>query len=214
MELLITGTLHDTLDRCNQVFFDNQPLTALERYELVHEIAAGLARGETNAPPEGMRLFTGERLRTRLAANAIRFEEAARALVLLDSPTVDGVMALEEARRRLAGRCFTDGCTLGECAHATIGWLRYLAVTDFPDTGRRLEAGLRRVNGARDGYGRWKGMPFYYTLLMLCELDSPAAHSELGYAAPVCERMLPMQAPDDVYGQRRRAVLERALCLS
>ncbi len=214
MELQIASTLNDTLDRCNLAFFEGQPLTALERYDLVREISTGIEREDAGALQEGMHLFTGERLRIRLAANAIRFEEGARALILLDSPTVDGVLALEEARRHLAGKCFTDGCCEGECAHAMVGWLRYLAVTDLPDTERRLEAGLRQVKGLRDATGRWKGLPFYYTLLMLSEQDSPAARRELRYAAAACEKLLPMQPLDEVYGQRRRAVLERVLCLS
>ncbi len=210
MELQMTATLVETLDRCNLAFFEGQSLTALDRYEMVREIAANLDWEDG----DGLRLFTGERLRTRFAANAIRCAESARALILLDSPTVDGVMMLEEARRRLLGRCFTDGCTLGECAHAAIGWLRYLSVTDFPDTQRRLEAGLKVVHGLRDANGRWKDLPFYYTLLMLSEQDSPAARRELRYAAPACERLLAMQPLDEVYGLRRRTVLERVLCLS
>ncbi len=209
MELQITASLAETLDRCNLAFFEGQPLTALERYESVREIAANLEREES----DGLRLFTGESVRTHFAANAIRCAESARALILLDSPTVDGVLALEAARSRLVGKCFTDGCTQGECAHASIGWLRYLAVTDFADTGRRLDAGLKTIHSLREAGGRWKALPFYYTLLMLSEQDSPAARRELRYAAPTCERLLAMQAVDEVYGLRRRAVLERALCL-
>lgn len=213
MELQIAATLDETLERCNLAFFEGETLTALERYELVHAIAAGILQEDRRAATGDLRLFTGERLHTRLAANAIRCEESARALILLDSPTVDGVLALEEARRRLAGKCFTDGCTLGECAHASVGWLRYLAVTDLPDTERRLEIGLRRVNALRDSTGRWKSLPFYYTLLMLSEQDNPLARRELHYAVPACEKLLTMQSMDEVYGQRRLAVLERVLCL-
>lgn len=214
MELQIANTLTESIDRCNLAFFENQPLTALERYEMVHGIAANLESETAELGGEDLYLFTGERLRTRAAASSILLEESARALILLDSPTVDGVMALEAARRRLAGKCFTDGCTLGECAHAAMGWLRYLAVTDLPDTERRLEIGLRRVNALRDANGRWKGLPFYYTLLMLAEQDSPLARRELRYAAPACEKILSMQPVNEVYGQRRLAVLERVLCLS
>lgn len=212
MELQINATLTDALDCCNLAFFEGDSLTALQRYELVREISANIER--EGASLDGLQLFTGERLRTRAAASAIILEESARALILLDSPTVDGVMALEEARRRLAGKCFTDGCTLGECAHAAVGWLRYLAVTDLPDTERRLEVGLRRLNALRDTGGRWKGVPFYYTLLMLCELDSPLARRELRYAAPACEKLLSMQPVNEISGQRRLSVLERVLCLS
>ena len=214
MDLQLDNMLIETIDRCNLAFFENQSLTALERYELVRGIAANVESETAALGGEDLFLFTGERLRTRAAASAILLEESARALILLDSPTVDGVMALEEARRRLAGKCFTDGCTLGECAHAAVGWLRYLAVTDLPDTERRLEIGLRRVNALRDANGRWKGLPFYYTLLMLTELDLPLARRELRYAAPACEKLVGMQPGSEVFGQRRLAVLERVLCLS
>lgn len=213
MELQINVTLTDALDRCNLALFEGDSLTALQRYDLVREISANIQREGSGFDGDGLQLFTGERLRTRAAASAILLEESARALILLDSPTVDGVMALEEARRRLAGKCFTDGCTLGECSHAAVGWLRYLAVTDFPDTERRLEVGLRRLNALRDTGGRWKGMPFYYTLLMLSEQDSPLARRELRYAALACEKLLSMQPTNEVSGQRRLAVLERVLCL-
>ena len=123
-------------------------------------------------------------------------------------------MAMDAARRYLTGKCFTVGCIEGECAHAAVGWLRYLALTDFPDTERRLEAGLRQVNSLRDASGRWKGLPFYYTLLMLSEQDSFAARRELRYASSACEKMLALQPLDELYGQRRKSVLERVLCLS
>lgn len=214
MELQMVSTRTETLDRCNQIFFDGLPLSALERYELAGEIAANIEQGDVSPPQEGLRLYTGERIRTRQAANAIFLEEGARALILIDSPTVNGVIAMDTARRYLTGKCFTDGCFEGECAHAAVGWLRYLSATDFPDSERRLEAGFRQVNSLRDGSGRWRGLPFYYTLLMLCEQDRPAARRELRYASPTCERLLALQPLDELYGQRRRSILERVLCLS
>ncbi len=214
MDLQMVSTRTETLERCTQAFLEGLPLTALERYELAGEIAANMDQGDRNPPQEGLRLYTGERIRTRQAANAIFFEESARALILIDSPTVNGVMAMDTARRYLTGKCFTDGCLEGECAHAAVGWLRYLSATDFPDSERRLESGLRQVNSLRDGSGRWKGLAFYYTLLMLCEQDRPAARRELRYAAPACERLLAIQPLDEHYGQHRRSVLERVLCLS
>ena len=96
MDLQTTSTRNETLDRCNQAFFEGLPLTALERYELAGEIAASIEQTDLTAPQEGLRLFTGERIHTRQAANAILFEEGARALMLIDSPN----------RRRGHG----DGC--------------------------------------------------------------------------------------------------------
>jgi hypothetical protein len=70
---------------------------------------------------------------------------------------------------------------------------------------------MRYLNEFRDGRGRWRRFPFYYTLLALTEIPGPGAVSEIRYAAPGLERMLGRRGGKDRYGQRRRAIAERVL---
>ena len=72
MDLQLDNALIETIDRCNLAFFDNQSLTALERYELVRGIAANLESATAALGGEDLFLFTGERLRTRAAASGTR----------------------------------------------------------------------------------------------------------------------------------------------
>jgi hypothetical protein len=63
----------------------------------------------------------------------------------------------------------------------------------------------------RDGRGRWRRFPFYYTLLALSEASGGSAEPELRYAAPGLERMLKRRARGDRYHRRRRTLAERIL---
>jgi hypothetical protein len=49
---------------------------------------------------------------------------------------------------------------------------------------------VKQLKEYRDGKGRWRRFPFYYTLLALGGIDMPAATRELKYAAPAVERAL------------------------
>jgi hypothetical protein len=63
----------------------------------------------------------------------------------------------------------------------------------------------------RDGNGRWRRFPFYYTLLALTEIPGPAAVREIRYAAPSLESMLSRRGRRGRFDARRREVAERAL---
>jgi hypothetical protein len=63
----------------------------------------------------------------------------------------------------------------------------------------------------RDGRGRWRRFPFYYTLLALTEIPDSRATSEMRYAAPVLERMLKREGRADRFDVRRRGVAARVL---
>jgi hypothetical protein len=74
-----------------------------------------------------------------------------------------------------------------------------------------IERGLKRLAELRDGAGRWRVFPYWYTLLALVETDGAGAVTELRYAAPVAERYLKRQPGADAYAQRRHALAARAL---
>jgi hypothetical protein len=157
---------------------------------------------------EGVRLFTGERLRTRLATRNVLTAEAARLLALL-GPGMGDELRLTDAW--LEQQCFSKACVVGECAHSTLGLMRYLAARAPENGEQRLEAHIAVLSQHRDGKGRWERFPFYYTLLTLAEIDLPGATEEMRYAAPACERVVGRLSKGDRFVQRRRAVVERVL---
>jgi hypothetical protein len=59
----------------------------------------------------------------------------------------------------------------------------------------------------RDGKGRWSGYPFYYVLLVLLELDTVSADTELEYAMHACQRALKLNKGRNHIELRRRSIL-------
>ncbi len=88
---------------------------------------------------------------------------------------------------------------------------RHLAVGGLDHAKARLQNGMTVLKKYRDGTGRWRRFPFYYTLLALTEIDTPSARQEMQYAARVCERVLKRLHGNGRYGRRRKIVLERVL---
>jgi hypothetical protein len=209
-------SLAATLDAVNEALFNDRSLTKAEKEEAARWIAgrqveagqqAGLFAPTEDDYQEGVRLFTGERLRTKLAARNILTAESARALILIGM----GGEVLERTNRWLLEQCFASACAVGECAHSTVGLMRYLATGGLADSEKRLNAHIAMLSRHRDGKGRWKRFPFYYTLLALSESDLPTAVEEMRYTAPACERVLGRSPKDDVFALRQRDVVERVL---
>jgi hypothetical protein len=173
---------------------------------------AGLfARVET-VPRDGVPLFTGEKLRTKGAVRHVLTHETTRLLRIL-APEDAGVReALALVAERVAGACYAaDFCVIGECAHAAVAFMRALAAGGHPDAENRLERHLRVLERRRDGKGRWRGFPFYYTILTLLEIDLPAADNALRYAGPACGRVARRRTGLEEMTARRREIIERAL---
>lgn len=199
-----------TLDALNAAYFWGEPLAPAAIPAARETLIAALPAIHATAQP-GRPLFTGEPLRTRLAARALLTAETVRLLRLL------GVAAhvTAQAETWLSAQCYVrDHCTVGECAHAGLGWLRYLAAGGLTSAGSWPAEHLARLARRRDARGRWRGFPFYYTLLVLTELELPAATAELQYAAPAGKRALSRLADDTGYTRRRREIVKRALAHS
>lgn len=199
-----------TLDTLNATYFWGEPLAPAAIPAAREALIAALPTIHATAQP-GRLLFTGEPLRTRLAARAILTAETVRLLRLLGvAPYVTA-----QAEAWLSAQCYVrDHCTVGECAPAGLSWLRYLAAGPLTTVGPWPEAHLGLLAQHRDANGRWRGFPFYYTLLVLTELELPAATAELQYAAPAGERALARLTDDSGYTRRRREIVKRALARS
>lgn len=219
--MLDPHSLAATLDGVNEAFFYARALSRADAVELVRWLDrrqyksgphAGLFAPTEGDYADGARLFTGEKLKTRLATRNVLGSEAARALVLLAAPQ-ETAGILERLNRNVLQACYARSCVIGECAHSAVGLMRYLATGGVEDAEQRLQAHVQTLSQQQDGKGRWKRFPFYYTLLALLEIDLPSVRDEMRYSAPACERYL-RRSPtptDDVFYQRRRAIVQRVL---
>jgi len=226
MKIVYPNSLAATLDAVNELFFYGRSLLSkLARERVATWIAArqGKPGSYANmfAPTEndfkgGVRLFTGEMLRSRGGTAHILGEEACRALILLDVSSAGVHMALEQANLGMMNRLRqseVSGYTRGMycCGTCTCSLWRHLVVGGLGHAERRLKAGMKALKQHRDGKGKWRRFPFYYTLLALSEIDLSSAIEEMRYASRACERFLKHSYRKDKVSQRRRQLVERIL---
>lgn len=155
------------------------------------------------------RLPTGERLKTKLATSYIMSQEAARILHVLapNDPAVAGAVAKTAAR--LAETCFAvQHCTIGECAASFIGYVRFRNAVFGDAAAPDITWRLKTLAEHRDGAGRWKRFPPYYTLLVLSEVRMPPADDELDYAESLWTSGGRAAATDEPYATRRLRLCE------
>ena len=168
----------------------------------------------------GIRVFTGEPVRSGAATAHILGQECCRLLLKLnvkDRP-VSAALARAEAgmreRLRLHDRARAQHVGFYCCGICTVSFWRHLAAGGLDIPVPRFSDGLRVLASLRTGSGRWKRFPFFYTLLALTEFEGPEARKELRWAAPAAERSLKTLRGAGRFPKRRRAVLEQALALA
>jgi hypothetical protein len=165
----------------------------------------------------GIRVFTGEPVRSGAATAHILGQECCRLLLKLRvrDRLVSAALARAEAgmRERLnsAGRAHARHVGFYCCGICTVSFWRHLAAGGLDNPVPRFRDGLRVLASCRSDSSRWNRFPFFYTLLALTELDVPEARKELGWAAPAAERSLRALRGAGRFPKRRRAVLEQAL---
>lgn len=225
MKILHANTLAVTLDALNEVFFMGHSLSRVERTTVARWLAdrqglKGAYRGMIAPTPldfkRGIRLFTGEKVVSGAAIGHILGEEASRALILLNGNLPVAREALKKSNKgmiRALMSCETPTRVRGFycCGTCTAALWRHLAVGGLRQSKRRLNAGLKVLRRYRDGTGKWRRFPFYYTLLALSEIDRSIAIDELHYTAPLCERLLTRYRAKNKIAERRRILLERIL---
>ena len=221
MGLINTKSLGLTIDKINEAFFFKQNLTKSEKKETALWIAnrQGLpgSYADMFAPTEkdfkdGFRFFTGEDIKTRAGTSHILGEETCRAIILLDVPLASIQKSMEKAKDGMLVR-LKENNQLGMycCGKCSVSYWRHLAVGGLDNNEERLIAGMKSLKLHRDGNGRWKRFPFYYTLLALTEIDLPSAIEEMKYTAKTCERALKGYGGNSKYDKRRRIILETIL---
>lgn len=159
-----------------------------------------------------VRLLTGERMLSDVGTRHVLGEEALRTTFVwklrsssAGAEAVKGFNNLLEAGGKDGWWC---------CHTCTPAFLRALAVVKPDDSDRILEKGLKRIKKARTHDGRWRGFPFYYTLLTLSEIETPSAKAELKHASKISQRLLKRYGKDDRISSFRRLALEATLNLT
>ena len=221
MELIDTKSLSSTIDRVNEALFFKHTLSKSQKTEVAKWIAGrqGMAGSYADmfAPTEkdfmtGAKLFTGESIKSRAGTAHILGEEACRVLILLDIPISTVQMAIEKANRGMIKR-LDEQNQIGMycCGNCSVSYWRHLAVGGLKEGERRLAAGMKSLKSHRDGKGRWRIFPYYYTLLSLSEIEIPSAIQEMRYSAKTCEKALKHLSGNNKFHQRRRVILEKIL---
>ena len=223
------NSLAALVDSIEQKRYFGQRIPARELIIAAREIAsrqglpgsyAGMFAPTTLDFRRGIRVFTGEPVRSGLATAHILGEECCRLLLKLrvKDPLVSAALARAEAgmQERLSAwdRLHAEHTGFHCCGICTASFWRHLAAGGLDSPGPRFRNGMRALASLRTGSGRWKRFPFFYTLLALNEIDLPEARKELRWAAPAAERSLKALRGTGRLPKRRRAVLEQALALS
>ena len=157
------------------------------------------------------RLITGEKLATKLAVKNIKAVQKARLLSSLNAPSAEDLQNLLSLEDWIEKQCFAKFCAVGECRHSSITYLRYLGTFDDETTKSKVDSFIQTLSEHRDGKGRWKGFPFYYTLLVLNEMKTEAARTEVEYALPACKRALNRLKENDTFYMIKYATLVNIL---
>jgi hypothetical protein len=223
MELVYQDSLALTVDAVNDALLFGQALSKSDRQHTAQWIVArhNLPGGYANmfAPTEkdfqtGLTLFTGEKISSRVGTSHILGQESRRVLNLLDIKTTEVKKAAEEAdsgflqylRKYLKVREGMYCCTMCSC----VFWRR-LSAAPLENSEQILTNAVKTLKSFRDGKGRWHKFPFYYTLLVLSDINLPYVNQELSYAALAVESSLKKNVKKDKISQRRRALAERIL---
>lgn len=222
-------SLESALATLAEAQFFETPLAAPVRTAAVRLIAgrqglpgsyAGMF-APTDDDLQGIRLFTGEVVRSRAGIGHLLGEEACRVLAALpkrDKATQDALdravagmsVQLDEFERR--------GCLPGTycCGTCTTGYWRNLANGLFPRAEARLRSGLDHLRQQRVGDGTWRRHPFFHTSLALIEIGPGLAKAELQYAAMRWRKILPRleQRTGDIFARRRAKIGHQLLAQS
>ena len=219
MNVISEKSLYKTVTNAELFLFEGGSLSLPEKIQLANWILGHQNREKkfifypTTADRDaGVRLFSGEKIKAKFLADNTVELETLRLLALLRPEMPEVQQLFWEANQRLFPICFANGCTVGECRHASIAVMRYLTASDFSGSADRLERTLGILKQHRDGDGKWKAFPFYFTLLWLTELPNDFARDELAYTRPHCEKLLTKGLQDDDPGTPlRRKILQRVI---
>ncbi|HLP09158.1 MAG TPA: hypothetical protein VK178_13415 [Opitutaceae bacterium] len=223
MNPIATGNLESVIDALAEALFFQRPLPASERTAAIRWIVGRQgqpgAYADTFAPTagdreNGIRLFTGEVVRSNVGIGHLLGEEACRVLAAAPKRDRATQAALDRAVASMTARIDgweRTGAVAGTycCGTCTVGYWRNLANGLFPRADQRLRDGLAYLAKLRLSDGTWRLFPFFYTSLALTEIGPARASDELRHAAQRWRRILPRLEHSTAPFACRRAELGR-----
>ena len=215
---MVRESLAATVDRVNDRLFRGggiegdeagRVIDALLARRVLDGSRAGLFEPSDKDASKPVRLFTGERVHTKLALRHVLSLEAGRILHLLDGDREDVQAAVDGLLTVSWRTCYgKDHCIIGECAYSSIAFLRLLASLERPEHTDWIEEHIDLIRHHRDRTGRWDRFPFHYTALSLVEANTLSAHRELDYADQALRRSGRRGRGDRQAEGRRRGLLD------
>jgi len=137
---------------------------------------------------EGLQRLTGEQYRRRGALTRhVLGEESLRAVILWNREShPSAAKALEGFREMMDSH--QDGFYC--CYNCTPAFLRTLSVVNFGKSDEILDRGIGHIKRKRTPDGKWRGFPFYYTLLTLSGVDTSSAKAELKHGGKAAQKLI------------------------
>jgi len=160
---------------------------------------------------EGIHLFTGEKLTSASARHCLG-QQAARVAWLYGSNNPDIRDSYERAVAWMRDHEHYAATGTFCCGRCTVAFWHHYWTGDFENKEESLVKGLEVLKSERDGSGKWRRFPFYYTVYVLKDIDLPKARNELAYTRPLMERYLKSNHPG-TFTDRRKVVFQQALDL-
>jgi hypothetical protein len=219
MMIVRPTSLTATLDSTAEALFYQRPIPIDLRKEIAalligRQIQSGSNSGFfipfTAESATQSRLFSGEVLNTEFAHRHIQLIEVARILKLLALDLSAITKSIQAAEQRMDTMCYSKFCSKGECKSLTIAYMRYLTTSNLNGSTARMNSLLTKLVDHRDGRGKWKGFPYYYTLLMLSDVGDPLAADELQYAASLLQKQPDLSQSAGPISNRRHEILTQA----
>ena len=223
MPIIHPASLAATLDATDEALFFQKTIPVSVRKDVSDLLISRQIQSGSNAgcfipftaeAATESRLFSGERLNTAFASRHIQLIEAARLLKLLGMDDKATAKSIALAENHMNAMCYSKFCSKGECKSITVAYLRYLPTSDQKDSPAHINSLLTQLAAHRDEKGKWRGFPFFYTVLVLSEIDDPLAINEREYAAPVFQKPPGALLSTDPISRRRQAILARAFSRS
>lgn len=202
MKILHKESLIATVDVFNEAVFFGHPWQR-EAGQLVAWVSDRL--GQTGAYAgsfalterdwsRDFRLFTGEKVSTKVARAHIIAEETTRMLNVIRNSTGLDSDARKISEERLTARIFdrTDSTTTVDgiycCGKCSVSFWRCMLAGGFAEHSSTVARTAASLAAARDGSGGWNRFPFYYTLLFLAEAGTELSSHEIEYCSGRLQR--------------------------